>query len=53
MEDILMSFALVEDYINSLDEKGKECVYEFAALKKDVSMLDMVMNIQFLVLNRM
>jgi uncharacterized protein YdhG (YjbR/CyaY superfamily) len=35
MEEILMSFALVEDYINSLDEKGMECVYEFHAFMKN------------------
>lgn len=29
-----MSFASIDDYINSLDENGRKCVYEFVSFMK-------------------
>jgi uncharacterized protein YdhG (YjbR/CyaY superfamily) len=34
MEEMLMGFISINDYINSLDENGKVCVYEFVAFMK-------------------
>jgi uncharacterized protein YdhG (YjbR/CyaY superfamily) len=34
MEEMFMSFASIDGYINSLDENGKVCVYEFVAFMK-------------------
>lgn len=34
MEGKFMSFASIDDYINSLDENRKECVYNFVAFMK-------------------